>query len=164
MFEQFTQYLTGWQICQLPLSFEGSKLFSFRGASGFAPLIPAPGPRWGLRPQTPATTPHSKIPWPRHWRRGIVKDFVAQYCNLILYALRDPQPVKADECICCCLLILIDYWFLQQQQLSHFSHNSNLEVIVHLYPFPVPHQLGVFSISGLIIDQFDMKSEDYHYE
>ena len=33
-------------------------------------------------------------------RRGIVKNFVAQYCNLILYALRDPQPVKADECIC----------------------------------------------------------------
>jgi len=28
------------------------------------------------------------------------KDFVAQYCNLILYALRDPQPVKADECDC----------------------------------------------------------------
>jgi len=28
-----------------------------------------------------------------------VKNFVAQYCNLILYALRDPQPVKADECM-----------------------------------------------------------------
>jgi len=28
-----------------------------------------------------------------------VKNFVAQYCNLILYALRDLQPVKADECI-----------------------------------------------------------------
>ena len=82
--------------------------------------------------------------WSQVSRRGIVKNFVAQYCNLILYALRDPQPVKADECICCCLLILIDYWFLQQQ-LSHFSHNSNLEVIVHLYPFPVPfHTSWVF--------------------
>ena len=29
-----------------------------------------------------------------------MKNFVAQYCNLILYALRDPQPVKADECVC----------------------------------------------------------------
>jgi len=59
MFEQFTEYLTGWQICQLPLSSEGSKLFSFRGAKGFAPLTSltrgsAPGPRWGLRLQTPA--------------------------------------------------------------------------------------------------------------
>ena len=29
-----------------------------------------------------------------------MKNFVAQYCNLILYALGDPQPVKADECVC----------------------------------------------------------------
>ena len=31
-----------------------------------------------------------------------MKDFVAQYCNLILYdiRLRDSQPVKADECVC----------------------------------------------------------------
>ena len=35
--------------------------------------------------------------WSQVSRRGIVKNFVAQYCNLILYALRDPQPVKADE-------------------------------------------------------------------
>jgi len=28
-----------------------------------------------------------------------VKDFVAQYYNLILYALRDSQPVKTDECV-----------------------------------------------------------------
>ena len=65
MFEQFTQYLTGWQICQLPLSSEGSKLFSFRGALPPDPLTrgSAPGPRWGLRPPTPATTPpHSKPP------------------------------------------------------------------------------------------------------
>ena len=34
--------------------------------------------------------------WSQVSRRGIVKDFVAQYCNLILYAL----PVKADECVC----------------------------------------------------------------
>ena len=33
------------------------------------------------------------------YREGLCK-FVAQYCNLILYALRDPQPVKADECVC----------------------------------------------------------------
>ena len=32
--------------------------------------------------------------------RSIVKDFVPQYSNLILYALRDPQPVTADECVC----------------------------------------------------------------
>jgi len=38
--EHFTEYLTGWQICQLPLSSEGSKLFSFRGAS---PPTPCPG-------------------------------------------------------------------------------------------------------------------------
>jgi len=38
--------------------------------------------------------------WSQVSRRGIVKNFVVQYCNLIglLYALRDPQPVKADEC------------------------------------------------------------------
>ena len=30
--------------------------------------------------------------WSQVSRRGIVKDFVAQYCNLILYARRDPQP------------------------------------------------------------------------
>jgi len=38
--------------------------------------------------------------WSQVSRCGIVKNSVAQYCNLILYALRDPQPVKADECIC----------------------------------------------------------------
>ena len=38
--------------------------------------------------------------WSQVSRRGIVKDFIAQYCSLILYALRDPQPVKADECVC----------------------------------------------------------------
>ena len=38
--------------------------------------------------------------WSQVSRRGIVKNFVAQYCNLILYAFRDPQPVKADECVC----------------------------------------------------------------
>ena len=65
MFEQFTQYLTGWQICQLPLSSEGSKLFSFRGASPPDPLTPgsAPGPRWGLRPRPPLQPPpHCKPP------------------------------------------------------------------------------------------------------
>jgi len=36
--EQITEYLTGWQICQLPLSSEGSKLFSFR--RGCAPPEP----------------------------------------------------------------------------------------------------------------------------
>jgi len=38
MFEQFTEYLTKWQICQLTLSSEGSKLFSFKGA--LCPLTP----------------------------------------------------------------------------------------------------------------------------
>jgi len=67
MFEQFTEYLTGWQICQLPLSSEGSKLFSFRGASppdlltrGSAPGLP--GDHWGLRPQTAAATPTTANP------------------------------------------------------------------------------------------------------
>ena len=38
--------------------------------------------------------------WSQVSRRGIVKNFVVQYCNLILYALQDPQPVKADDCVC----------------------------------------------------------------
>ena len=38
--------------------------------------------------------------WSQVSQRGIVKDFVAQYCNLILYAVLDSQPVKADECVC----------------------------------------------------------------
>ena len=40
--------------------------------------------------------------WSQVSRHGIVKNFVAQYCNLILYryALQDPQLVKADECVC----------------------------------------------------------------
>ena len=68
LFEQFTQYLTGWQICQLPLSSEGSKLFSFRG---FCPLTPltrgsAPGRRWGLRPRPLRYNPPLQTPWPRH--------------------------------------------------------------------------------------------------
>jgi len=49
MFEQFTEYLTGWQICQLPLSFEGSKLFSFRGASPLTPWAPLGAPPPDLR-------------------------------------------------------------------------------------------------------------------
>ena len=35
--------------------------------------------------------------WSLVSRRGIVKNFVAHYCNLIVYALRVPQLVKADE-------------------------------------------------------------------
>jgi len=64
MFEQFTEYmyLTRWQICQLPLSSEGSKLLSSypltRGS--------ASGPRWGLRPRPPQQLPALQIPWPRH--------------------------------------------------------------------------------------------------
>ena len=30
-------------------------------------------------------------------RRTTVKNLVAQHCHLVLYALRYPQPVKADE-------------------------------------------------------------------
>jgi len=64
MFEQFTEYLTGWQICQVPLPSEGSKLFSFRGASHPDPLTrgSAPGLRWGLRPHIPATTTPLQTP------------------------------------------------------------------------------------------------------
>jgi len=54
MFEQFTQYLTGWQIYQLPLSSEGSKLFSFRGLCPCTPLgAPLPDPRYNPPLQTP---------------------------------------------------------------------------------------------------------------
>jgi len=28
-----------------------------------------------------------------------VMNFVAQYCNLILYVLQDSNPLKADECV-----------------------------------------------------------------
>jgi len=42
MFEHFTEYLTGWQICQVPLSSEGWKLFSFWGLCPQSPLQPPP--------------------------------------------------------------------------------------------------------------------------
>ena len=38
--------------------------------------------------------------WSQVLQLGIVKNFVAQYCTVILYALRDLRLVKADECIC----------------------------------------------------------------
>jgi len=65
MFEQFTEYLTGWQICQLPLSFEGSKLFSFRGTSppdqGLCPWTPLgappPDPRYNPPTANPLASP-----------------------------------------------------------------------------------------------------------
>jgi len=59
MFEQFTEYLTGWQICQLPLSFEGSKLFSFRGASPLTPWAPLGAPPPDLRYNPPPS--HCKL-------------------------------------------------------------------------------------------------------
>ena len=64
-----TEYLTWWQICQFPLSSEGSKLFSFTGG-GFAPT--APRPHWGLCLQTPL-----QPPWPRHWFEITISDDVA---------------------------------------------------------------------------------------
>ena len=54
MFEQFTEYLIGWQICQLPLSSEGSKLFSFRGF--------APWPLSGALPPDPRYNPPTANP------------------------------------------------------------------------------------------------------
>ena len=72
------------------------------------------GPRWWK-------VWNKVLPGDRCWQSGVLVDQVcqrhewvvpgiaaryrewlciAQYCNLILYALRDPQPVKADECIC----------------------------------------------------------------
>ena len=72
VFEQFTEYLTGWQICQLPLSSEGSKLFSFRGLcpltrGSLCPwtLLEAllPDPAWGSAPRPPLQPPpHCKPP------------------------------------------------------------------------------------------------------
>jgi len=56
MFEQFTEYLTGWQIRQVLLSSEGSKLFSFRGHSPLTALTrgsaPGSAPRPPLQPPT----------------------------------------------------------------------------------------------------------------
>ena len=37
--------------------------------------------------------------WSQISRHGIVMNFVAQYCNLILYVLQDSNPLKADECV-----------------------------------------------------------------
>ena len=88
MFEQFTEYLTGWQIFQLSLSSQGSKLFSFRGrlCPSPNPLTrgSAPGPRWGLRPQTPATTSHCihcKPPDPATEIISVSKSIVRQFTN-----------------------------------------------------------------------------------
>ena len=61
MFGQFTQYLTRWQICQLPLSSEGSKLFSFRGGAFLTPWPGAlPLDAGGSAPRPPLQPPHSK--------------------------------------------------------------------------------------------------------
>ena len=58
--EQFTEYLTGWQICQLPLSSEGSKLFSFRRRT---PQRLCPWtPLGGGSPPYPRYNPHCKPP------------------------------------------------------------------------------------------------------
>jgi len=61
MFEQFTEYLTGWQLANFLC------LLTAQNSSASAPLTPCqgmcPGPRWGLRPQIPVTTPsHCKPP------------------------------------------------------------------------------------------------------
>ena len=80
MFEQFTQYLTGWQICQLPLSSEGSKLFSFKGPpwppdQGLCPWTPL-----GALPPDPRYNPHSKPP-------GLATGF--QLCGLVSDVVSD---------------------------------------------------------------------------
>ena len=64
MFEQFTQYLTEWQICQLPLSSEGSKLFSFRAATTPDPLTLDPA--GGSAPDPRYNPPPLQTSWPRH--------------------------------------------------------------------------------------------------
>jgi len=51
MFEQFTEYLTGWQICEVPMSSEGWKWAS-GGLQGLCPVTPL-----GAPPQNPAITP-----------------------------------------------------------------------------------------------------------
>jgi len=68
MFEQFTEYLTRWQICQLPLSSEGSKLFSFAPLTlwpGALPLDPAggsaPDPRYKPPTANPLASPLTTI-------------------------------------------------------------------------------------------------------
>jgi len=63
MFEQFTEYLTGWQICHLPPSSEGWKLFSFRGL-----CTPDQGPG----DPTPATTPPPPLQTPLASRLKLV--------------------------------------------------------------------------------------------
>jgi len=53
-FAFFQQISEKWQICGFYWTFKSKKCFSFRGAS--PPDLPtrgsAPGPRWGIRPQT----------------------------------------------------------------------------------------------------------------
>jgi len=56
-----------WANLQLKLNVQKQKVFQLQG--GFAPWPPdqglCPGPRWGLRPQTPIIGSHSaRSPWP----------------------------------------------------------------------------------------------------
>jgi len=88
MFEQFTEYLTGWQICQLHLSSEGSKLFSFRGAlplwSGAPPPDPATTPPPTANPLASPLIAESNV-----WSRRIAQRFVETKRKKWLHFLAD---------------------------------------------------------------------------
>ena len=84
MFEQFTEYLTKWQICQVPMSSEGWKAFSL--GEGASPLTPWPGVLpWtplGAPLPDPRYNPPLQIPSPRHWR--LFSTFFGCFCRAML--------------------------------------------------------------------------------
>ena len=70
-----------------------------------------------------------------------MKDFVAQYCNLILYALRDSQPVKADECVCDVVgAFQIEYRVVAISPLpvpQRHNYFENVKSVTEISPIPV---------------------------
>ena len=104
MFEQ----LTGWQICQVPLSSEG---FSFRGPlpwppgrPGALPLNPAKGSA-----SKPSLQPPLQTPWPRHWMStNVIKKhlLISAFCSYRFpKCLINYRYVKLNKAICSYLQI-----------------------------------------------------------
>jgi len=82
----------------LPLrgTFKNQKAFSFRGASPPWPLTrgSAPGPRWGLRPQTPVIGSRStRSPWPRVLLAPPTFKHFQRPCPIRRYNCRSPTNV-----------------------------------------------------------------------
>jgi len=77
--EQFTEYLTGWQICQLPV-FPGLKTLQLRGG-GLRPLTKgsALDPAGGSAPRA-LLQPHTATPRLRHWSgSGLIRKSGFEY-------------------------------------------------------------------------------------